>query len=192
MLIDQIPGLKKAVIGLPQAEKDKLLLKLISKDLVLVSQLEYKLLEDEVDLDNRSEQIKKEIDKKITWSNNYLAQRNHYTPGYFMMDVRDMSGLVNEHFLVTKHKISEVELRIYILESIIKCDSSIFFLKHTKYSQKLLAYFAGRVKNLLEKYVKLHEDLQFDFRDRINIILDYAYKTGIKEEMEMLQLAKSV
>ncbi|TDG37936.1 hypothetical protein EZJ43_02270 [Pedobacter changchengzhani] len=192
MLIDQIPLLKKAVIDLPPAEKDKLLLKLISKDPILVFQLEYKLLEDERDLDNRVDNVKIEIDKKISWIDKYLSQERNYSPGYFMMDVREMSGLVNEHVLITKHKISEVELRVYILEGIINCSANILFLKRTRHSEKLLAYFAGRVKNVLEKYVKLHEDLQFDFRDRINMVLDYANKTAIKEYLEALQLPNEV
>ena len=40
MLIDKSPGLKNAVLNLPPNEKDKLLLKLISKDFMLLSQLE--------------------------------------------------------------------------------------------------------------------------------------------------------
>lgn len=190
MLIDKSPALKKAVLNMPSAEKDKLLLKLISKDLVLLNQLEFKLLENVSDLENRIDLIKNEIERKIKSINRYFS--THYSPGYFMMDVRELNGIINEHFTVTKDRISEIELRIYLLESVIKSDASMFFLKRTKQSEKLLAYFAARIKYILEKYEKLHEDLQFDFRDKLNKILSYAYQKAIKNDMILLQLPESI
>ncbi|RLJ72167.1 hypothetical protein [Pedobacter alluvionis] len=61
MLTDKSPGLKNAVLNLPPNKKDKLLLKLVSMDFILLSQLKHQLLEDDSDLDERIGQIKQEI-----------------------------------------------------------------------------------------------------------------------------------
>lgn len=188
MLIDKSPALKNAVLSLPIQEKDKLLLKLISKDIVLLNQLTHKLLEEESDLDERVGCIKKDIDRKIEYINRYFENDYSYSPGYFMMDIREMSGLINEHFLVTKHKISELDLRIYLLECVFNCSANTYFNKRNGKSEKLLLYIVGRIKSIIEKYLKLHEDIQFDFKDRLNFVLDFAHGSELKYEMENLNL----
>jgi len=192
MLIDKTPRLKDAVLNLPPKEKDKLLLKLISKDIVLLNQLEHQLLEDDSDLDERVEQIKEEINKKIALVNRFLENNYNYSAGYFMMDIREMSGLINEHLLITKHKLSEIDLRIFLLESIIDCSAKHYFYKPTRHNEKLFNYFAGRVKYILEKFFKLHEDVQFDFSERLNAVLKFAHQSGLKSAMENIELVKEV
>lgn len=174
MLIDQSPKLKEAVLNMSAKEKDKLLLKLISKDVVLLSQLEHKLLEDESDIDSRVEIIKSQIEKGIAYANGLVRNGYSYSPGYFMMEIRGLNGLINEHLLITKHKISEVDLRIYLLECVIECDAKYYFDKKSKSVEKLFAYFASRIKYVVDKHSKLHEDIQFDFSERLNFILNFA------------------
>ncbi len=192
MLIDKSPELKKAVLDLPQNEKDKLLLKLISKDVVLLSQLAHKLLEGNSDLEQRVEIIKHYIDKKIDYINRYIADEYNYSPGYFMMDIREMSGLINEHLLITKEKITELELRIYLIESVISCEATHHFILRSRHNEKLLNYFGGRIKYVFEKYTKLHEDIQFDYSERLNFILRFSNQSSLKNVVEMLGLPSEV
>lgn len=192
MLIDKSPGLKNAVLNLPPNEKDKLLLKLISKDVILLSQLEHQLLEDDSDLDERIGLIKQEIGKKIGYINRYIDSNYNYSAGYLMMDIREMNGLVNQHLLITKHKLSEIDLRIFLLESVISCSAQHYFNTPTRHNEKLFNYFAGRIKYILEKFGKLHEDVQFDFSERLNGVLKFAHQTGLKSAMEALALVKEV
>ncbi len=45
--------LKKAIREMPETDKDKLLLRLVAKDALLVRQLNHRLLEDEVDAEQQ-------------------------------------------------------------------------------------------------------------------------------------------
>jgi hypothetical protein len=53
--------LKDAILAMPAAEKDKLLLRLVAKDDDLCKKLEYKLLDEESSLEERREEIRQVI-----------------------------------------------------------------------------------------------------------------------------------
>ena len=53
--------LEKAILSLAAKEKDKMLLKLIAKNDLLVQQLQYQLLENESFLEERRDEIRKSI-----------------------------------------------------------------------------------------------------------------------------------
>jgi DNA repair exonuclease SbcCD ATPase subunit len=61
MSLHQDAELKKAVLDLPQKEKDKLLVRLISKDKMLIKQLHFQLLENAEDLEERIEKLRKQL-----------------------------------------------------------------------------------------------------------------------------------
>jgi hypothetical protein len=65
MKLSEHKDLKASIINLPPKEKDKLLLRLIAKDKVLTEHLHFKLLEDELDLEDRKNRIKSDIDDSI-------------------------------------------------------------------------------------------------------------------------------
>ncbi len=171
MLIDQDKKLKQAILNLPAAEKDKLLLKLISKDVVLLNKLHHQLLDGEESLDEKRELISKEINSRFDRIKRMMENWPGFlTPGQLMMGLRDMSGLVNEHVLITKDKLADIELRIEILKNTYEIGSGL--LKEvTRKNEKLSRYLAARVKYIIQKYDKLHEDHQFDLKDKLNQVL---------------------
>ena len=59
--LSQIDELKEAIIRLPQKEKDKLLIRLINKDQMLIKQLHFQLLENENDLWDRHRELEVEL-----------------------------------------------------------------------------------------------------------------------------------
>lgn len=61
MSIHKQPELKDAVLNLSQKEKDKLLVRLVSKDKMLMKQLHFQLLENNDDLEDRIESLKESI-----------------------------------------------------------------------------------------------------------------------------------
>jgi len=191
MLGDQDKEFKNAILSLPQKEKDRLLLKLIGKNKVLSNQLRYQLLESE-DLDLRRESAVQVIDdifqKLLKYENQYPG---YLTPGQFMMELRAMSGIVNDHVLTTKDKLGDVELRLYLIESLFRFEVKVL-LKANKKNQKLLAYVASRMKYILDKYSKLHEDHQFDLRERINKILIEIKQSAVNTFAEEMMLPQSV
>ncbi|RKR85332.1 hypothetical protein BDD43_5601 [Mucilaginibacter gracilis] len=179
MLIDKDKELKQAVLDLSVAEKDKLLLKLISKDVVLMEQLRYKLI-DSKDSDNaRFERTKEQIIVYFERIANYVL---NLSPGELMMELRYLSGFVNDYHLITKDKIGEVELRLLIFERLLNLKLSVIKAVK-KHNQKLLVYLAGRLKHILEKYSKLHEDHQFDLKERFDFVFNNPDCVTIKSFM---------
>ena len=92
--------LQEAILSMPQKEKDKLLLKLIAKDDVLIQQLEFTLVEGGSTVEYRRDEVKNAIDK--------LYQTDRYSSGYLMMDMRYINGDITRHVKVTKDKYVEI------------------------------------------------------------------------------------
>lgn len=163
--------LENAILELPQTEKDKLLLRLIAKDKILVEQMRVKLLEDEFDLRERKDEIKKRILA--------VSKMTHSTPGWMMMDMRDMSGIINHYFKVTKDKYGEVELQLFLLLAFFD-NQQKFMQKYTSRADKLALYVAKRAELILKKLDKLHDDYRIEFERDINRMLDNVHH-GVAE-----------
>jgi len=161
MSLHQDAELKKAVLDLPQKEKDKLLVRLISKDKMLIKQLHFQLLENAEDLEERIEKLRKQLQQLFEL-------------------IKQASGLVNEHEKVTKDKISEVEFRCYILKRAIADYDRLFASSYQSAAHKLHKYITGRIKHAVGKYSKLHEDFQFDYREDFQNTLDAFGNTTLK------------
>ena len=161
--------LEAAIKEMPEKEKDKLLLRLIRKDQLLIQQLHHQLLEDEADMELRRE----ELDEKIRdW-----ATRNYSdSPGWVMMEMRDISGMITRHVKITKDKYGDVALNLTMLK--VYFDN---YYHHTLVPQhyradKFAQYVCKKLQTTLNKLYKLHEDLYIEFEDDVNKILDYIYK----------------
>lgn len=193
MSLHQQPELKKAVLSLDPKEKDKLLVRLISKDKMLMKQLHFQLLEDEFDLEERIENLRKALKNLFNEAGKTL--RNSPNLSYILSInrlIKQASGMINEHEKVTRGKMSEVEFRVFILSESIHRYPHIFSQPHLVASQKLYKYFSGRVKHLLGKYSKLHDDLQFDHKEAIQIILDFSYQSPMQSHFKALNLPKEL
>ncbi|EEI91430.1 hypothetical protein HMPREF0765_3150 [Sphingobacterium spiritivorum ATCC 33300] len=189
MSLHQDPELKKAVLNLPQKEKDKLLVRLISKDKMLIKQLHYQLLEDENDLEDRIISLRAQLQQLFNTGTSQVGGSPNFSnfTGLNRL-VKQASGMVNEHEKVTKDKVSEVEFRIYILSRAIEGYPELFQSSYQSAAHKLHKYISGRLKHVLTKYDKLHEDLQFDFREDLQRILDVATKSALHSYIRDLKL----
>lgn len=101
--------LEKAVLSLPAKEKDKLLIRLIGKNELLIQQLYFQLLEDESDLPHKRAEIKNQILK--------VSKMYHDTAGWMMMDMRELNGRITNHIKITKDKYGEIELTLFLLNT---------------------------------------------------------------------------
>jgi len=187
MLLKEHKDLKAAIIGIPVKEKDKLLLRLIAKDKILTEHLHFKLLEDEADLENRHQLLKQEIENAIDLT------RGQKTSSKDMLTlIRKLNGRINHHYKVTKAATSEVELRVFLLDQVpLEFNENVFSSLY-KFQEKLATYFLRTVLSVLNKYDKLHEDLQFDLKEDLNSILNKIFTGKMAHTAEELGLPKQL
>jgi len=152
---------KEAIINLPESEKDKLLLRLLKKDLNLVNQLTFRLLtdQDEVRLRNN---VENEIIQELKRFKNH-----NFHPGWLMMELRGLSGMINEHVNTTKDKFGEISLNIYMLTHTLKNFNDDLDECSPKNSLKLNEYIVNRSLKILVLISKLHEDYILEFEDSL-------------------------
>ena len=173
--------LQEAIVAMPQKEKDKLLLKLITKDDVLTQQLQFQLVEVGDTMESRRDDIRKTIDK--------LYRIDHYSSGYLMMDMRYVSGDITRHIKVTKDKYGEVELTIKLLKECFEKQLK-WIQKYSAKTDTLANYVAKRTDVILKKLIKLHPDIQFDFHGDMDYILDCCHKYAPANYARIMDLPK--
>lgn len=184
MKLSEQKHLKTAITDLPVKEKDKLLLRLIAKDKVLTEHLHYKLLEDESDLEDRKEAIKTDViqfipDLKKLAAKDALAQ------------VRKIITSVNRFYKITKDPVGEVELKIFVLNQIpLEYKRSTF--GYRDYGFLFVAYYIKTVEVTVNKFKKLHEDIQFDLSNQLNELLKRIYDTKLASAAADAHLPKEI
>jgi hypothetical protein len=184
MKLAEHKDLKAAIIDLPLKEKDKLLLRLIAKDKVLTEHLHYKLLEDESDLDFRKEHIKREVESQI-------AELKTLNAKEATVKVRKMITSVNHFYKVTKDTFGEVELKIFIL-NLIPTDYRGKIFAYRDFAMLFSVYYLKTVTVTINKFKKLHEDLQFDLSENLNQLLHKIYISKLAGAAEASGLPKEV
>lgn len=156
--------LQKAILDLPSKEKNKLLLRLITKDDLLTEQLQYQLLENtSTDLAFRIQEIK----AQLTFPENKLSMKD------IMGLWREKSSQINRFYKVTKDKKGELELWIALALA-----ATVAYTHH----RTTLREFHLRLKfkeNGLKKVEKmntllqsLHEDYRMEFESDLAQITD--------------------
>lgn len=184
MKLSEHKDLKNAITSLPVKEKDKLLLRLVAKDKVLTEHLHYKLLEDETDLENRKEKIKTDVEEQI-------AELKKLNAKEALVKVRKMITSVNHFYKVTKDPVGEVELKLFILNSVpFDYKKSIF--GYRDFMMLFSIYYIKTVAVTLNKFKKLHEDLQFDLSEDANHLLDKIYSSKLAGAAEASNLPKEI
>ena len=184
MKLAEHKNLKIAITDLPIKEKDKLLLRLIAKDKVLTEHLHFKLLEDESDLDYRKENIKNDIEGQ-------LAELKKLNAKEALAKVRKMITLVNHFYKVTKDSIGEVELKIFVL-SVIPVEYKKSFFGYRDFGILFSSFYIKTTQVTINKYKKLHEDLQFDLAENLNQLLSKIYSSKLAPLAESSDLPKEI
>ena len=150
---------KIAISHLPSPEKDKLILRLLKKDLVLANRLYFELVDTKT-VDERREEIENRIKRRV-------ERYAFYSPGYLMMDMRDMSGLITEHVKIAKDKYGEVSLSLLMLNEMLATHNKSIEEATPGRARKLGLYIIARVFKILVLLSKFHEDLLLDFKEDI-------------------------
>jgi len=157
--------LKQAIVDMPEEEKDKLLLRLVAKDLHLLNQLSFKLLAGEGATQERKEEVQNYIHRRA----NYYPE-HYYSPGYLMMEMRDCSGMINDYRSITKDKIGEVELQLDMLTSLLEPNIEGLRSAPPRKMTKFLPYVVKRAGKIIGMVEKLHEDYYLEFADNLALL----------------------
>ncbi|MDJ1471188.1 hypothetical protein [Xanthocytophaga flava] len=159
---------EKAILEMPQKEKDKLLIRLISKDTLLTEKLEHQLLGDDNDtLDRRNELLQQIIE---------MASNEHYdTPGWLMMAMREKSGQITRHEKVTKDKFGEVVLLLALINEPFTRQKDMLE-KKSKRADNFAEYVVKRARIIVNKAEKLHSDYYVEIEERVNDMLTFIHK----------------
>ena len=154
--------LKLALKQLSNKEKDKLIFRLLPKDQVLVHQLEFKLLEYEETTEERRGEVRSYISNVCN-----IYPEKYYSPQHLLWSLKDMSGKINYHVRVTKDKIGEIELNLFMLSQGISKNLQRLQGEDKWYIEKLAKYIAIRIRKLHGLIGKVHEDYALEFEDDI-------------------------
>ncbi len=155
--------LKKALQAMPEPEKDKLLLKLVAKDPLLVAKLHHQLLEDEADTEAHRAELHQEIAK--------ISKYDFDTPGWLMMALRDYSGAIGRHVKVTKDKHGEVSLTVALVNEAFRGTNPTMLKAEQKRADNFADYVVKKAIFVLTKLKKIHEDYYLEFEDDVNEML---------------------
>ena len=161
--VNQIPALKQGILDLTEKEKNQLLIRLINKDQVLIEQLHFRLLEDEVDLIQRFEDLKAEILSTLKSAFKTIINANYSSKGKsYLRLIRTLSAKITHFAKVTKSTSYELELRTILLIHSSEIFKSIQN-EDTVFGYKIRAYQVSKIKAILKLLDKVHEDIRYDF-----------------------------
>lgn len=149
---------KKAIEAMPESEKDKLLLRLLKHDLTLANRLYFELV-DGGSVDEKRDEMEARIVSAME-----RAIKTYGSPGYFMMELRYMSGDISEHVKITKDKFGEVQLNLRMVALALSGCASRLNGETYGRSSKLCIYMVAKVFNMLVLMQKLHPDLRHDLQ----------------------------
>ncbi|MDR2425134.1 MAG: hypothetical protein LBD59_10510, partial [Prevotellaceae bacterium] len=176
---------KEAIERLPSSEKDKLILRLLKKDLDLANQLYFELVSDDSKESRRQETLKKL--QKI--ADKAVEPSYYFSPGVLLMYMRDTSGVINEHVKITKDKYGEVSLQIFVLKKFLEIHNTFFKDFPLKKSYTMNIYFVVKAFKIMVLLKKMHEDVLLDFADDLAqtgrmfgdnpVLMNVAIKNGL-------------
>ena len=153
---------KQALQNMPNDEKDKLILRLLRKDLVLADQLLFQLVDTDT-VEQKREIISNEIHIYIT----RCAERMR-SLGIYLMEMRYMSGKINDHVSITKDKYGEITLNMQLLTESIKHIHLYILDEQPKYSYTVCIYIIARAFKILLLIKAQHEDLYIEFKEKLS------------------------
>lgn len=182
---------KEAISHLPSKEKDKLILRLLKKDISLANRLYFELV-DTRDVDEKRLDIEKRVKNRIERFSKYES-----SPGYLMMNMREISGEITDHVKISKDKFGEVSLNLLMLNQTLAIHNKRILEATPGKARKCCTYIIARAFKILILINKLHEDHLLDFRNELERLgqfiseNDYLMKTAIQNGLDVNWLLQS-
>ncbi|GAA4005097.1 hypothetical protein GCM10022408_16140 [Hymenobacter fastidiosus] len=177
------PDLRKALLNLPQKEKDQLLARLVSQDAVLTGQLAYRLLEGPDALEDRRQHLRTQIDDPV--------RGFHQTPNDLLVVVRQLQARIGYHAKITADAFGEVELTLRLLNRVFEHQPAVVSRLHGP-TQPLLQHLAKRTREALRQLGKLPADYHVELTDAVNQLLTSLYQSAAAPLARELGIPKSI
>ncbi len=162
--------LKAAITRMPVAEKDKILLRLVAKDVKLVRRLIFELIEGGETRDDRAAELKEQIQKDL-----FNAQEYGMTPNFLLQYLRTWNARITDHVQATKDRSGEVSLTVFLLAEAFRIHGKMLDATPDWRSDKLAPYIVKRLKTIIGKAEKLHEDYFIEFRSDMQELLEHIW-----------------
>jgi hypothetical protein len=175
--------LKKAIIQMPPKEKDKLLLRLITKDKTLSDKLHFELIEDSATIPERREELMGRIVS--------TSKFNQNTPGWVLMDMRTLSGDIAYHVKVTKDKIGGIELNLFLLNTFMESYTGVL-KTYSSRADTCALYIAKKAQAILNGLEKLDEDYRVDYINDANRMLKLVFSLCSKMYARQMELPQEL
>lgn len=155
---------KKAIQELPNSEKDKLIFRLLKRDLDLANRLYFELVDVETVEDKRAA-FEIEMLRKI----NYFSER-FYSVGYLLQDTRFLSGDINNHVKITKDKFGEISLNLKMLNHLLTINNKRIETVTYSKAYTLCIYVIARAFKILLLIKAIDEDYFLDFKENLSTL----------------------
>lgn len=157
---------KEALSNLPSKEKDKLILRLLKKDIPLANRLLFELVNT-----NTVEEQRDKLEERLLYFINRNAQNGLYSIGDLNCDIRELSGLINEHVSITKDKFGEAHLNLIMINKVLKVNRDfILSSKPPAKRKKFCIAVIARAFKILLIINKLDEDFLIEFKENLKIL----------------------
>lgn len=150
---------KTAIHNLSDIEKDKLILRLLRKDLALANRLYFELVDTE-SVEQKREKLAENISKRIKLSN-----EKFYTVGWLLMDIRYISGDISEHVKITKDKFGEITLNLQMLIEVLTINRMYILATKPNNCIKFYTYIVARAFKILLLIKAIDEDYLIEFKE---------------------------
>jgi hypothetical protein len=171
--------LKKAVVQMLPKEKDKLLLRLITKDKILTERLYFELIEESSTIPERRESIASTI--------LHISTMAMDSPAWILTEMRSLSGDIAYHVKITKDKVGALELNLLLLNTFLTRFSDKL-LNYSHRSDKCAQYIAKKALTIVNGLNKLDDDYRFDFRKDADRMLQLVHSLCSKMYARQLNL----
>src|SRR5436190_2798325 len=150
---------KIAIQNLPTAEKDKLILRLLKKDLLLANRLYFELVDVQT-VDDRRVKMQEVVNKAVA-----KMTKTFNSPGYLLQNMRYLSAEITEHVKITKDKFGDISLNLQMLVEVLEQNNSRIVNQKIAKTYKLIIYILARTFKILTLINTLHEDYRMEFKD---------------------------
>lgn len=163
------PDLRKALLLLPQKEKEQLLARLVAQDAVLTEQLTFRLLEGPDALAVRRAILRAQIDDPV--------RGFHHTPNDLLVILRQLQARLSYHARITADTFGETELSWRLLAHVFHHQPALTARLHGP-TQPLLDHLTRRTAETLKQTLKLPEDYHLDLAETVNAVLGALWQSG--------------